>query len=198
MLCLCRRISTENQLLVSHGRQQPLLTLLQRGVGDGAVGCSLSLVGPSEDRFHTKIVHALKVKFAPVPMDGRLLAAAQERVNLATKVAESEDMERKATRDLQWFQEQAAEAGIDIDDDHMLDEVANGVTGDLKRDRARQSEAASAKHRLRILLAQPMQTQRFGKFLSTNSAAAQLILAKPITAGASQSNKRTGKRQKEV
>jgi ATP-dependent RNA helicase DDX24/MAK5 len=164
---------------------------LQRGVGEGAVGCSLSLIASGEDKFYSKIVNALKIKFTTVPMDGRLLAAAQERVNLATKVAASEDAERKATRDNQWFREQAEEAGLDVDDD-MLEEA--GVTGDVKRDRARQSEAASARQRLRDLLAQPIQTQRFGKFLSTNSAATQRVRTDPTMVAPSKNKKKRRKR----
>lgn len=127
-------------------------------------------------------------------MDGRLLAAARERVNLATKVAESEDAERKAVRDNQWFREQAAEAGLDVDDD-MLDDAA-GLTGDMKRDRARQSEAAQARQRLRVLLAQPMQSQRFGKFLSTNSAATQRVVPQPTVVAQPKSNNRKKRRRR--
>lgn len=129
-------------------------------------------------------------------MDGRLLAAAQERVNLATKVAEAEDVERKATRDNQWLRELATEADIDFDvddDNDMLDKGALSKSGDHKRDRARQSEAGSAKQRLRVLLTQPMQTQRFGKFLSTNSAAMQRVIQEPTTSAAVKQQK---KRQK--
>ena len=131
-------------------------------------------------------------------MDGRLLAAAQERVNLATKVAEAEDVERKATRDNQWLRELATEADIDVDDDDdndMLDKGALSKSGDHKRDRARQSVAGSAKQRLRVLLAQPMQTQRFGKFLSTNSAAMQRVSHEPTTSAAVK-DKQQKKRQK--
>lgn len=145
-------------------------------MGDDAVGCSLSLVASGEDKFHAKIVKALNVSFAEVPMDGRLLSAAQERVNLACKVASAEDSERKTQRDNQWFKDQAAEAGLEVDDD-MLDE---GLAGGDSRDKARLNEARSARERLRQLLAQPIQTQRFGKFLSTNSAATQRVVPAPV------------------
>ena len=125
-------------------------------------------------------------------MDGRLLAAAQERVNLATKVAAAEDAERKSARDNQWFREQAAEAGLELDED-LLDDSAGNNTGDLKRDRARQSEAVMSRERLRVLLAQPMQTQRFGKFLSTNSAATQCVVPETTTAPPPANKKRRRK-----
>lgn len=100
-------------------------------------------------------------------MDGRLLAGAQERVNLATKIVECDEVETKAQKSNKWFQEAAEEAGLDLDDD-MLDE---GLAGGDRRDQHKLREAKAARTRLRQLLAQPMQTQRFGKFLSSNSAA---------------------------
>lgn len=148
----------------------------QRGMGERAVGCSLSLIASGEDKFHAKIVNALKVNFAEVPMDGRLLSASQERVNLACKVASAEDVERKAQRDNQWFKDQAVEAGLEIDDDLLED----GLAGGDSRDKARLSEARLARKRLRSLLAQSLQTQRFGKFLSTNSASTQRVVPEPV------------------
>ena len=121
-----------------------LLFYKQRGMGEGAVGCSLSLVASGEDKFHAKIVKALNVSFAEVPMDGRLLSSAQERVNLACKVASTEDSERKTQRDNQWFKDQAAEAGLEVDED-MLDD---GLAGGDSRDKARLNEARLARDHL--------------------------------------------------
>jgi ATP-dependent RNA helicase DDX24/MAK5 len=145
-------------------------------MGEGAVGSSLSLLAPGEDKFQSNIVKTLQVKFESIAMDGRLLSGAQERVNLATKVATVDDAERKTQRDNHWFQEQAEAAGLEMDDD-LLDD---GLAGGDKRDRARWNEAKSARERLRFLLSQPMKTQRFGKFLSTNSAVTQAIVPEPV------------------
>ena len=106
------------------------------------MGCSLSLVSSGEDKLHAKIVQALNVTFAEVAMDGRLLSGAQERVNLACKVASAEDSERKTQRDNQWFQTQAAEAGLEVDDD-LLEE---GLAGGDLRDKARLNEARWARN----------------------------------------------------
>lgn len=145
-------------------------------MGDAAVGSSLSLVASNEDKFHSKIVKSLNLTFADVVMDGRLLSGAQERVNLASKVTLVEDSERKKQRDNQWFKDQAADAGLDVDDDLLTDDLVDGSS----KDKARWKEAQQARERLRVLLAQPMQTQRFGKFLSTNSAATQRTVAADI------------------
>lgn len=163
----------------------------QRGIGEGAVGSSLSLIASGEDKFHAKIVNALQVHFVNVPMDGRLLNAAQERVNLASKVASAEDAERKAQRDNQWFRDNAAEAGLDVDDEMLED----GLAGGDQRDKIRFEEAQRAKERLRHLLAQPIQTQRFGKFLSTNSAAAQRIVPEPVVVPAATNGRRKKRRR---
>lgn len=139
----------------------------QRGVGKAAVGLSLSLIAPSEDKSHARLVASLEAKFEDVIMDSRLLNASEERVNLASKVVMTSDQEQKTNRANQWFKDSAAQAGLEIDD-NCLDE---GLAGGDLRDRSRLREAQKARVRLRELLQQPMQTQRYGKFLSTNTAA---------------------------
>jgi hypothetical protein len=115
------------------------------------------------------------VEFKSVPIDGRLLRLAQERVNLACKVATAEDTDRKKQRDDQWFIDQAKQAGLEVDDDllHNVrgdddDLVRNKrTTSDAARSKACQKEADIARKRLNELLNRPVQTQRYGKFLST-------------------------------
>lgn len=160
----------------------------QRGVGEAAVGVSLSLIAPGEDKSHSSIVQALEVDFDDVAMDSSLLSSAQERVNLASKIVETSEIEQKTHKNNLWFKEKAEEAGIEMDED-MLDE---GLAGGDKRDQSRLREAQKAKSRLRQLLAEPMQTQRYGKFLSTNTAARQktTIPTAVLPSGGQQSNKK--------
>jgi hypothetical protein len=141
-----------------------VLSLRQRGIGNGAVGCSVSLVAPSEDRTHAQIERTLGVGFASVALDARLLRGAQERVNYASKVVAVNDIEQKVQKNNQWFRSQAEEAGLDLDNDLMDD----GLAGGDNHDRHRLHEARKAEKRLRELLSQPLQTQRFGKFLTTS------------------------------
>jgi ATP-dependent RNA helicase DDX24/MAK5 len=162
-------------------------------MGQGAVGSSLSLIAPGEDKAHDKVCEALQSKhmFETVQMDGRLLAAAQERANLAAKIVECDDVEQKANKSNKWFQDAAEQTGLDLDDD-MLDE---GLAGGDQRDQHKLREAKAARGRLRQLLAQPMQTQRFGKFLSSNSAAADSQVAAfvvPLTTTSRKKKKRKG------
>lgn len=142
----------------------PLFT--QRGMGAKASGHSFSLVAPAEDKAHASILSALNTKFENLFMDGRLLREAQERVNLATKVVLVSEVERQASENNQWFKQQAGEAGLELDEDLLEEGMGGG-----KRDRAKVQDAKIARERLSFILAQPMQTQRHGKFLSTNSAA---------------------------
>lgn len=115
------------------------------------------------------------MQFKNVPIDGRLLRTAQERVNLASKVAISEDTERKKQRDDQWFIDQGKEAGLEIDDDLLNnsrnnddDEVGKRRdTSKVARVKAARRDAEIARKKLNELLNQPVQTQRYGKFLST-------------------------------
>ena len=141
--------------------------LSQRGVGEGAVGCSLSLVAAGEDKSHAQIIAKLKVQFENVVLDGRLLTGAQERVNLATKVVVAEKVQSNCQQENAWFRDKAEEIGVELDDDMVND----GLDGGNERDRNQLRESKRAMLRLQKLLKQPLQTQRFGKFLSTNSAA---------------------------
>ncbi len=141
--------------------------IVQRGVGQDAVGCSVSLIASDEDKMYAKIMKDLSTRFEPVHIDGRLLSRAQERVNLASKIVVAEDMQSKTQRRNAWFREKADEAGIDLDEDEVIEEISD------QRDLSRLREGKQAKALLKRLLAEPLQTQRFGKFLSTNSAALQ-------------------------
>jgi len=147
----------------------------QRGVGDKAVGCSVSLVSPKEDKIHNEVVRRLVVRFQRVFLDSRLLTGAQERVGVATKIVAHGNARHREQREAAWFKEQADEMGVELDDDMKLDTEASD-----NREATRQREAKQAKGKLAMLLREPLQIQRFGKFLSTNSAGAlhQLRLKK--------------------
>ena len=162
-------------------------------MGDGAVGCSLSLVAPAEDKMYARIIERLETKFESVNLDSRLLRAAQERVNLACRVVEAEEVERKSQRSNQWFKEKADEAGLKMDDD-LLEE---GLAGGDERDRSKLRQAVSARAQLRSLLAEPMQAQRYGKFLSTNSAVGHRV-SEPTVASipVGRSNERKKRRRR--
>jgi hypothetical protein len=159
---------------------------MQRGVGKGAVGSSLSLISPAEDKAHSKIVEAMQVTFANVNMDGRLMAAAQERTNLACKIVVSDEVEQRTQSSNKWFQEKADEAGLEVDDD-LLEDDSNRPPQDLLQ----LKEAKKAKVQLARLLAQPMRTQRFGKFLSSNSAAVQSAVTPYVVPEKVQGSKKT-------
>lgn len=151
-----------------------LFNLLQRGIGEGATGTSLSLVSPAEDKSHSKIVEALKVSFVKVMLDGRLMTDAQERTNLASKIFMASELEQKMNSQNRWFLDAAKEADLDLDDDLVEDE-----SNMSRKDQMLVKEAERAKVLLQSLLSEPMKTQRFGKFLSTNSAVMQAEI-KPL------------------
>ena len=66
-------------------------------MGEKAVGSSISLVSPSEDKEHRAICDALEEGkssgFDDVQMDGRLLNAAQDRTKLAARIVACENIE---------------------------------------------------------------------------------------------------------
>jgi hypothetical protein len=138
-------------------------------MGEKAVGSSMSLVSSAEEKQQKAIFDELgKALFSPVYLDGRLLVEAQERVNLASKIVSCDETESRTDRSNKWFKDAAVDADLELDDD-MLDE---GLAGGDLRAQQRLREAKKAKALLKSLLAQPMVVQRFGKFLSSNSAAA--------------------------
>ena len=139
----------------------------QRGVGEKAVGTSVSLVAPAEEREHQKICELVQGtggsrSLDQVSIDGRLLNEAQERVALATKIVSCNDVETQAVRKNKWLQDAAKDAGLDVDEDM----IEGGLLGGDKRDRQRFIDANRARTELRQLLAKPMRIQHFGKFLS--------------------------------
>uniref|UniRef100_A0A6U0TJF8 RNA helicase n=1 Tax=Eucampia antarctica TaxID=49252 RepID=A0A6U0TJF8_9STRA len=137
-----------------------------RGVGKTAVGSSISLVSASEDKHHQSICEAVfgdnQKKLQHMPIDGKLLTSAQERVALATKIVSCEQVESQTKMHNKWFTDAANDAGLELDND-LLEE---GLIGGDKRERQQLLEARRAKGKLRQLLALPMRKQAFGKFLS--------------------------------
>jgi len=137
-----------------------------RGVGDKAVGTSISLVAPAEEKEHRKIVEAVRgggtKSLEEVHIDGRLMNEATTRVALATKIVSCNDTETQASRRNKWLEDAAKDAELDVDEDMLEGSLLDGD----QRERQRFLEAKRAKAELRQLLAKPMRKQHFGKFLS--------------------------------
>ena len=149
--------------------------LLQRGIGAGAVGSSVSLISPAEDKAHSKIVQSLGVTFHKILLDGRLLASSQERTNLASKILAADEMKRQTDSSNNWFLEKAKEAELELDDD-LMEKESNRP----EKEQQQLLEAKRARVKLSQLLNEPMKKQKFGKFLSTNSEAVQNGLSKTL------------------
>ena len=106
-------------------------------MGEKAVGSSVSLVSSAEERQQKAITDELgKHVFSPVQLDGRLLAEAQERVNLASKIVTCDEVESRSERSNKWFKDAAVDADLELDDDNgrdrfdfptLLPDAADGV-----------------------------------------------------------------------
>ena len=135
-------------------------------MGDKAVGVSISLVAPAEEKEHRKICEAVKGSgqgnLETTDIDARLLSEAQARVALANKIFTCNDAQSQAIKKNKWLNDTAHEAGLDVDEDMLESSMLDGD----QRDRARFLESKRAKVKLRLLLQTPMRTQRFGKYLS--------------------------------
>lgn len=169
----------------------------QRGIGEGAVGASLSLVAPAEEKAHDRICAALggdtKQRFEVARLDSRLLSEAQERVLLACKIVACDTVESRVQKQNQWFADAAAEAGLELDDD-LLEE---GLVGGSQRERQQVFQAQRARADLKVLLTQPMRTQRFGKFLSTQSISAYKQIEPQVSENDTNQGQKTKKRKKQ-
>ena len=144
------------------------ITLNQRGVGEKAIGTSISLVAPAEEREHQKICEAVRGSGSRslelVQIDVRLLNEAQERVALASKIVSCHDVESQASKKNKWLQDAAKEAELELDEDMM----EGGLLDGDQRDRQRFLEAKRAKSELQRLLAKPMRKQHFLELVSEN------------------------------
>jgi uncharacterized protein YdeI (BOF family) len=160
-------------------------------MGEGAVGTSLSLISPAEDKSHAKIVEALQVTFSKVLLDGRLMTFAQERTNLASKIFLAGEVMQRTQSKNRWFLDAAKEADLEIDDDLLEDE-----SNMSEKDQLQMKEVRKSKIQLDQLLSEPMKIQKFGKFLTTNSAVLQAEIKplpkKPLQA--TKKKRRSGKK----
>ena len=111
-----------------------------------AVGASISLIAPGEDKAQARICEALGSKrlFKVMPLDGRLLSEAQVRANLASKIVECDNLESKTQKQNQWFQRAADEVGLEVDDGLIEEGLAGG-------DRREQQQLQTAKQARSLL-----------------------------------------------
>jgi ATP-dependent RNA helicase DDX24/MAK5 len=170
----------------------------QRGVGEKAVGTSISLVAPAEEKEHQKICESVQgsgsKRFEQAHIDGRLLSEAQERVSLATKIVSCNDVESQASKKNKWLMDAANDAGLDVDES-MLE---SGLLDGDNRDRQRFIEAKRAKGQLKQLLSQPMRKQHFGKFLSGAGLRESIKAEKEVKPFVVKQSASRGKRKKKA
>jgi hypothetical protein len=122
------------------------------------------LISPAEDNSRAKTAESLQVTFSKVFLDGRLMTSAQERSNLAFKMFLAGDLMQKTQSRNIGFLDAAKEADLEIDDD-----LLEGGSNMSQKGQLRLKEVRKAKVHLDQVLSEPMKTQRFSKFLSTNS-----------------------------
>jgi hypothetical protein len=151
----------------------------------------LSLISPAEDKANAQIAEAVQVSFAKVLLDGRLMTSAQERTNLASRIVAAADVEQKCQSSNRWFLEKAKEADLELDDNLLEDDDSRP-----QQEMNQLQEARKAKVQLAQLLGEQMKTQRFGKFLSTNTAATQKGSVTPLIPSTAQPPRKGRKKQK--
>ena len=108
-------------------------------------------------------VEGKAIEFGSAPFDSHLLAAAQERANLAEKIVKCDEAEQKKAASNSWFAKAAEDAGLELDDT-LMEELEG--KGDGNKGVQKFKEANNARAKLRKLLKKPMRKQLHGKFLT--------------------------------
>ena len=167
-------------------------------MGEKAVGTSISLVAPAEEREHQKICESVlgegSKKFEQAHIDGRLLSEASERASLAAKIVSCNDVESHASKKNKWLVDAANDAGLDVDESMLESSLLDGD----QRDRQRFIEAKRAKEQLRQLLCKPMRKQHFGKFLSGAGLRESIRAEKEVKPFVVKPSASRGKRKKKA
>ncbi|XP_052257980.1 ATP-dependent RNA helicase DDX24-like [Dreissena polymorpha] len=118
-------------------------------------GLSVMIVGPDDVKNYRKIISTLnKNEDLPMfPTEQEYVAEIRNRVNLVRKIESEEYRFKKKKRQNEWFEKAAEEAGIDIEDEGLLDDIGDDVA-----QAKHQQYLQRMKHELALMLKQPVHT----------------------------------------
>ncbi|XP_052774075.1 ATP-dependent RNA helicase DDX24-like [Mya arenaria] len=119
-------------------------------------GLSVVLIGPDDVKSYKKIIHTLnKNEDLPMfPVEQTILSELKRRVNMVRQIETQEYRFNKKKRQNDWFIKSAEEAGVEIDDAGLLDDLGDDDEQQRHRQHLRQM-----KHELSLLLGQPLAPQ---------------------------------------
>ncbi|ETM36470.1 hypothetical protein L914_16847 [Phytophthora nicotianae] len=121
-------------------------------------GLSISLVSPTDAKYHTQICKMLQrpTGLSDFPFDHRYMEAIDERMRLAKSINEQENAAGKLKSEATWFEQMAAAADLDMDEDLLFELGAKQRNQDGKKRKTANQSVQSLRAQLSRLLAAPL------------------------------------------
>ncbi|ETN18296.1 hypothetical protein PPTG_03942 [Phytophthora nicotianae INRA-310] len=121
-------------------------------------GLSISLVSPTDAKYHTQICKMLQrpTGLSDFPFDHRYMEAIDERMRLAKSINEQENAAGKLKSEATWFEQMAAAADLDMDEDLLFELGAKQRNQDGKKRKTANQPVQSLRAQLSRLLAAPL------------------------------------------
>ncbi|CAH0476728.1 unnamed protein product [Peronospora belbahrii] len=120
-------------------------------------GLSIALVSPADAKNHAQICKMLQrpTGLSDFPFDHRYMEAIDERMRLAKSINEQENAAGKLKSEVAWFEQMAAAADLDLDDDLLFELGAKQRNEEGKKTTQNQS-VQPLRAQLKRLLAGPL------------------------------------------
>ncbi|CEG37502.1 dead deah box rna [Plasmopara halstedii] len=121
-------------------------------------GLSISLVSPTDAKSHSQICKMLQrpTGLSEFPFDHRYMEAIDVRMRLAKSINEQEDAAGKLKSEATWFEQMAAAADLDMDEDLLFELKAKQRNQDDKKKKSANQSVQSLRAQLNRLLAVPL------------------------------------------
>ncbi|KAK1930569.1 ATP-dependent RNA helicase ddx24 [Phytophthora citrophthora] len=121
-------------------------------------GLSISLVSPTDAKYHTQICKMLQrpTGLSDFPFDHRYMEVVDERVRLAKSINEQENAAGKLKSEATWFEQMAAAADLDLDEDLLFELGAKQRNQDGKKKKTANQSVQSLRAQLSRLLTAPL------------------------------------------
>ncbi|KAE8986126.1 hypothetical protein PR002_g22444 [Phytophthora rubi] len=121
-------------------------------------GLSIALVSPPDAKYHVQICKMLQrpTGLSDFPFDHRYLEAIDERMRLAKSINDQENAAGKLKSEATWFEQMAAAADLDMDEDLLFELGAKQRNQDSKKKTTANQSVQALRAQLNRLLVQPL------------------------------------------
>ncbi|GMF16708.1 unnamed protein product [Phytophthora lilii] len=121
-------------------------------------GLSIALVSPTDAKYHAQICKMLQrpTGLSDFPFDHRYMEAIDERMRLAKSINDQENAAGKLKSEATWFEQMAAAADLDMDDDLLFELGAKQRNQEGKKKTTANQSVQALRAQLNRLLATPL------------------------------------------